>query len=142
AGVGGARVALLRGSCFCVDPPAPSVRAQGAFWVGAHDMARPRKGTIIKTRDGRWQAMVTRADGTRKRLKPFPKGTSEAMAREKAAYHAELAASITPKQSDTKRGLPDTPMARWFGAWIADREARGITTTDRNRNHYQLQIVP
>ncbi len=105
-------------------------------------MARPRKGTLLKTRDGRWQAQVLLADGTRKRLPPFPKGTSEAMAREKAAHWAERYAAAVPKQADASRDLPDTPMTRWFEGWIADREARGIKSIDRNRNHYQLQILP
>ena len=39
---------------------------------------RARVGTLLKTRDGRWQAQVTLADGSRKRLPPFAKGTSEA----------------------------------------------------------------
>src|SRR5688572_2914913 len=105
-------------------------------------MSRKRTGTLLKTRDGRWQAQVLLADGTRKRLPPFPKGTSEAMARKKAAHWAERYATAAPKQVEAKRELPDSPMTRWFEAWIADRDARGIKSTDRNRNHYKLQIVP
>ena len=52
---------------------------------------RQRTGTVIKLKDGRLQGIITLADGGRKRLPPFPKGTSEAMAREKTAYYAELA---------------------------------------------------
>lgn len=50
---------------------------------------RPKTGTLVKTRGGLWQAIVTLADGSRMRLEPFPAGTSEAMAREKAAFWAE-----------------------------------------------------
>ena len=52
-------------------------------------MARKPTGTITKTKTGLFQAILTLADGSRKRLPPFPKGTSEAMAREKAANYAD-----------------------------------------------------
>ncbi len=104
---------------------------------------RARVGTLLKTRDGRWQAQVTLGDGSRKRLKPFPKGTSEAMAREKAAYHAELAAKVNPKKPQLTAApeIPDTPMGRWFKAWIADREARLFSSTRDNTAHYLLHVV-
>ena len=54
-------------------------------------MGRKSKGSVLKTRDGRWQARITLADGTRKRLQPFPKGMSRAMAEEKTAKYAEQA---------------------------------------------------
>lgn len=105
---------------------------------------RARVGTLLKTRDGRWQAQVTLADGSRKRLTPFPKGTSEAMARERAAYHAELAAKINPKKPQAERTpeIPDTPMGRWVKAWLADREERGFSTVRDNTSHYLLHIAP
>ena len=53
-------------------------------------MARPRKGTLLKTTDGRWQAMVTvGGNGRRRRLPPFPNGTSRHDAR---SLTGELAA--------------------------------------------------
>lgn len=105
---------------------------------------RARVGTLLKTRDGRWQAQVTLGDGSRKRLKPFPKGTSEAMARERAAYHAEQAAKINPKkpQPTTTPELPDTPMGRWVKDWLKDREARGYSGVRDNSSHYLLHIAP
>ncbi|HEY6724637.1 MAG TPA: hypothetical protein VI197_11425 [Polyangiaceae bacterium] len=33
-------------------------------------------------------------------------------------------------------------MGRWFKAWIADRVARGLSTTDDNVTHYTLQFAP
>jgi hypothetical protein len=105
---------------------------------------RARVGTVLKTRDGRLQGQVTFADGSRKRLKPFPKGTSEAMAREKTAYHAEIAAKITPKKAAPEKTpeIPDTPMGRWFKAWLADREAKGYSSGGDNTAHYLLHITP
>jgi len=43
---------------------------------------RASKGTIIKLKDGRFQPFVTLTDGTRRRFRPFPMGTSEARARD------------------------------------------------------------
>jgi len=44
---------------------------------------RKPTGTIITLSDGRFQAIVTLCDGSRKRIPPFPKGTSREAAREK-----------------------------------------------------------
>lgn len=108
-------------------------------------MARPRTGTLLRTRDGRWQAQVLLADGTRKRLPPFPKGTSEAMAREKAAHWAEKYAGIAPKPTDHGTNVPsptvpETAMGRWFKAWIEDRNARGLTASHKDVSNYSLHI--
>ena len=54
-------------------------------------MARQRTGTVIRTKSGLWQAIVTLADGSRKRMPPFAKGTSKALAQERAAYWSEEA---------------------------------------------------
>lgn len=60
-------------------------------------MAQPNKGTLFtlfKTRDGRWQAQIVLAHGTPHLLPPFPKGASEAVAREKAAHWAKKYAVV------------------------------------------------
>ena len=57
-------------------------------------MARSRSGTVITLPDGRFQAVITLDDGARKRLPPFPKGTSKAMAQEKARAWSERAKEL------------------------------------------------
>ena len=105
---------------------------------------RPRVGTVLPTRDGRLQGQVQYADGSRKRLKPFPKGTSDLMARERTAYHAAIYAKIYPKKAkqEVSQELPDTPMGRWVKAWLADRTARGYSSVRDNTAHYLLHIAP
>jgi hypothetical protein len=43
---------------------------------------RKRTGTVVRTRDGRWQPMIRLADGTKKRFPPLANETTEAEARE------------------------------------------------------------
>lgn len=105
---------------------------------------RPRTGTVVKTRDGRLQAIISLPGGGRKRLPPFPRGTSEAMAREKAAYYTEQAFALglaRPPKADAVDGT-ETAMDRWVKAWETDRLARGYTSTRENRSHYELHIAP
>src|SRR5690606_4237428 len=59
-------------------------------------MPRPRTGSLQRTKNGLWQAVVTLADGTRKRLPPFPAGTSRALAQERAQKLADQYAHIDP----------------------------------------------
>jgi integrase len=105
---------------------------------------RPRVGTLLKTRDGRLQGQVTLGDGSRSRLKPFPKGTSRAMAKEHTAYQAAIAATVFPKKAkgEAAQELPDTPMGRWAKAWLADRTARGYSSVRDNTAHYLRHIAP
>jgi integrase len=94
-------------------------------------MSRSRTGSLQRTKDGRWQAVVTLADGSRKRLPPFAKGTSEAMLAQK---HAE-------QYSEVRIGSePDN--IQWFESWIARREQQGIASTRENRQHYRYHITP
>jgi integrase len=106
---------------------------------------RPRTGTIVKTRDGRLQAIISLPGGGRKRLPAFPRGTSEAMAREKAAFYTEQAFELgigRPAAKTDELADTDTPMARWLKAWVADRDARGHSSTRENLSHYRLHIEP
>ena len=107
-------------------------------------MARKSTGTIQKTKAGAWQAIITLADGSRKRLPPFPKGTSEAMAREKAQALAERAREMGVKKP-TAPAAPVKPAdscERWFETWLIDRQARGYSATGDNAAHYRLHIAP
>jgi integrase len=92
-------------------------------------MARERTGTVVKARDGRLQAVITLADGTRKRLPPFPKGTSREMAKAKALHYAEEA---------LRRGLVSPPKPKavkpagergdtWWDLYLAHREGKGMS---------------
>jgi integrase len=106
---------------------------------------RAPTGTVLETRDGRLQAQVTFADGSRKRLKPFPRGTSRELARERTAHHAAIAATIMPERAAAPEAtpeIPDSPMGRWFTAWVKDREARGLLSKRENTAHYLLHIAP
>lgn len=110
-------------------------------------MADPtkRSGTVLKTRAGLFQPFVTLADGTRKRLPPFPKGTSEAMARERTAALQEridrdgLVARPKPKR---RRVAPVDPNAPWVTLWLAMRARRGLTAVRENESHWRMHIEP
>src|SRR4051812_550180 len=105
---------------------------------------RPRTGTVVKTRDGRLQAIISLPGGGRKRLPPFPRGTSEAMAREKAAYYTERAFE-QGLRGPAKARKPEggsSEMTQWLAVWRPDRDARGHSSTRENMSHYRLHIEP
>ncbi len=107
-------------------------------------IGRPRKGAIRRLPSGRLQAVVTLVDGTQRRLPRggFPKGTSEARAREHALYLQEKADKLEPAEADSptierkERRATD----RWVESWFADREARGLTSVPENRGHWDKHI--
>jgi integrase len=107
---------------------------------------RRSTGTVVRTKRGLFQAVITLTDGRRKRLPPFPVGTSEAMARERAAHYAEevLRRGARNLNASTAAGVvkEDAPIAKWIIAWEADRLARGQTSTRENLSHYRLHILP
>ncbi len=110
-------------------------------------MGRKSKGSVLKTRDGRWQARITLADGTRKRLQPFPKGTSRAMAEEKAAKYAEQARQMGLRRSEEPKpaALPDADapsqqLGEWLAMFFASR-ARTLSG-DRAPNHFEKYVLP
>jgi len=98
---------------------------------------RPKTGTIVKTRDGRWQAVVTLADGSRKRLEPFEAGTSKAMARERAAFWAEKYAASNVVGKDTK--APSAGGPGWWHAYFEHRASKGLTPV---KVMYQAHLLP
>lgn len=85
---------------------------------------RRRTGTIVNIGTKRspiYQALITMNDGRRKRLPPLPRGTSEAKARDYAAYWSERA-----KEAPVPKPKPDrvyqitsditlTTVCDWYG---------------------------
>lgn len=102
---------------------------------------RPRTGTVGWTRDGRRQAIVTLADGSRKRLDPFPRGISEALAREKAAFYAEKWAHVHPEPRANETA-PRGTVAAWFEQFAAHRDARGLTSVRDDRGRFRRHVAP
>lgn len=98
---------------------------------------KPTTGTIVKTKLGLWQPVVTLADGTRKRLKPFKKGTSEAMAREKTAVYARQVLELKLKRPTPKGELSGGGL--WWEAYFAHREAKGQAAV---RPMYNTHLAP
>lgn len=85
--------------------------------------------------------MVTLADGSRMRLDPpFPKGTSEAMAREKTAYWAEQFANKARPKNEAAHNVSDAE--GWLDAWLADKAARGQTSMRDKRAHWKHHLSP
>jgi integrase len=89
---------------------------------------KPATGTVVKTKSGRLQGIITLPSGKRKRLPPFPAGTSEAMAREKTAYFAEKLRAM-PVVVATKVPMP-TGRHAWWDAYFAHREAKGLSSVE------------
>jgi len=108
---------------------------------------RKPTGTIQKTSDGRWRARITLADGTRRWLPPFAKGTSEAMAREKATKAAQDAlrlglCSTTAVKVD-RRELAKRAKAScdaWVELWNQEREDRGLTSARDSKAHWETHL--
>ena len=98
---------------------------------------KPSTGTIVKTKLGLWQPVVTLTDGTRKRLKPFKKGTSEAMAREKTSVYARqvLEQGLKRPAKKVDAGGSDT----WWETYFAYRDAKGYSPV---RPMYTKHIAP
>lgn len=94
---------------------------------------RKATGTVAKTRDGRLQAIITLADGTRKRLKPFPVGTSEAYAKERAAVWSARAlrdgiVAAAPK-ARARAVVTSGPASAWWDRFFKHRAELGLATS-------------
>ena len=114
-------------------------------------MGRKKTGTLLKTKDGRWQPQITLADGSRKRLRPFPKGTSEEEARRMTARFAAEAAKRTAKRKKKLEcsgaecdgsGEPATDMRAWLAVWHENRVSRGLPYAGETLAHYDNHIGP
>jgi hypothetical protein len=64
---------------------------------------RPATGTVVRIKSGpnagQLQGIITLADGSRKRLPPFPPGTSEAMAEERTLAKAREALELDARKA-------------------------------------------
>jgi len=102
------------------------------------------RGTVITTKSGKLQGVITLADGRRKRLKPFPKGTSQKMAEERTAYWTEHRDELeVPKATPIADVADDDTLGgKWFKLWLADRVARRLTSTRDNAAHWRMHIRP
>ncbi len=110
---------------------------------------RKPTGTIQKTKDGRWRARITLADGTRKWLPPFPAGTSEQMAREKCAALTEKAQRLGLRRTEVgavdRKKLAAAAKAScegWVTLWNAAREAKGLTSSRVSKGHWTTYLQP
>ncbi len=113
-------------------------------------MPREAKGTLQKLPGGRWQIVLSLTDGSRKRLPPLPVGTSEAMAKEKAAECARrvkelgIASPYREKAQQAKaaqQAVATTECGKWFETWLADRQARGLTSCRDDRGKWRLHLA-
>jgi hypothetical protein len=96
---------------------------------------KPKTGTVVKTRDGRWQAMITLADGSRKRVDPpFPVGTSKEYAQERSKFWSEdaqrrgLRRKKAPPATIAAGG---TALSTWLDTVFEHRVKRGLKRQDR-----------
>ncbi|MFZ5891260.1 MAG: site-specific integrase [Myxococcota bacterium] len=96
-----------------------------------------RLGTVVTTKSGLLQGIITLVDGSRKRLKPFPKGTSKEMAREKTHVRALQARELGAKKH-VPAGAP-SDAERWWDNFFAARDARGLSPV---RFLYTTHIKP
>lgn len=110
-------------------------------------MSRRSTGTLVKTRDGRFQPMVTLCDGSRMRLKPLPLGTSEAEARARATYYAEQVKTLGLVRAEKyapRLARTGDDAERWVELWLRQRHSRGFSSVKDSeahwRNHLRQQL--
>jgi integrase len=104
---------------------------------------RPRKGTVITLPDGRHQPVITLQDGSRKRMKPLPLGTSKAMALEKAAYWTEQAQKMGAKRPQVSAARPtEGTVSGWFEGFAKSRTTRGLTSVADDRSRFTHHVEP
>jgi integrase len=111
---------------------------------------RKPTGTIQKTKDGRWRARVTLSDGSRKWLPPFPVGTSEEMARERAraltekAFREGLKSTTPPNKRDRAKLAAEAKEScvAWVKLWQQERDDRGLSSSVTKQGHWKLHIAP
>ena len=123
--------------------------SQGSNDSKQNKSGRKPTGTIQRTRDGRWRARITLVDGTRKWLPPFPAGTSEKMAREKAAALTEKAQKMGIRSTEVtridRRKLAAKAKAScegWVDLWNDAREAKGLTSSRVSKGHWTTYLQP
>jgi len=104
---------------------------------------RKATGTVVTLADGRLQGIVT-LHGRRKRLPPFEKGMSKAMAEDKTAAKAAKAAKMPAPMMVPVAAVGDTetPGEKWFSTWLNDRVERGHSTTRNDAGHWHTYLKP
>jgi len=112
---------------------------------------RPPVGTVIRIKKGPnaglLQGIVVLVDGTKQRLPPFPAGTTEAYARQRTlAKQEQVRAAGVRGKPPSGSGGGATPahgtVAAWFSTFVADREARGLTSAHDDRGRFTNHIEP
>lgn len=102
---------------------------------------RPSTGAVVRIKTGphagQLQGIIRLFDGSKKRLEPFDKGTSQAMAEERTKFWQEkvLRERIVkePKNSAASAG------AEWWESYFKWRDARGLSPT---RPAYNSHVKP
>jgi integrase len=106
---------------------------------------RKRSGTVVKLPSGRFQVILTLDDGARKRLPPLPRGTSLAMAKEKAAAWAERAEEMGLRSTHprhTKKITSTATVTEYIDAVFAHRIARGLRRQDNEQARLTNHVLP
>jgi integrase len=96
-----------------------------------------RLGTVVKNKRGQWQGIITLVDGSRKRLKAFPKGTSEEMARERTHVKALQARQLGAKKPVAASST--SAAEKWWDDFFAARDAKGLSPV---RSLYTTHLGP
>lgn len=101
-------------------------------------MPRARTGTVYQHGD-HLDVRVTMNDG--KRSPPFhmPPGMTREVAIERAAELSKLAreGKLRLKASESNETV-----ATWFARWFADRERRGLVSTEKDRGRFKKWVTP
>lgn len=111
-------------------------------------MSRKQTGTLYQLPDGRWQARVTLADGTRKRLLPFELSevkTEDQAKAELAKVVAEIQKSSIGSGSATANRRVLAAQAKescdgWVKLWTTEREERGLTSWALSKGHWENHV--
>jgi len=111
----------------------------------AHKGGRKRTGTVAKLPGGRYQVILTLDDGARKRLPPLPKGTTLAMAQEKAAEWAERALEIGLSSGHRRAHTPVSMFStvdQYVDAVFERRVERGLRRQDNEKARIVNHVLP
>jgi integrase len=105
------------------------------------------RGTIEKMCCGLWRARITLPDGTRRRSKGLPAGTTEEQARAIAQQLAEAAERVGLKSVSIKEleriaaGSSET-VAAWSKRWLEERKKRGIASISSDKGRLNKHVLP
>jgi integrase len=102
---------------------------------------RKAEGSAARTRDGRWQPVVTLSDGSRKRV-PGVSYATKPEAKAAAVHYAEQAQGLRRKRAAPPIAGAPGAAAEWVAAWLAERDRRGLTSVRENDGHWRVHISP